>query len=194
MSAAIFGTDEELQAFLESLPVISQDETVQGFYISMRIDGQCHNMASILALRRPPGTSHTDRAFQQGGEKMVGGLGSMPPMVRKARMAMYQRLTGKSIPSGYVYSSTMARFPGDPMAWVADVGELKQRAKQLGKGCEELGVSTPDTPPPKKVKMDEELVQRNIQKAIAKPEHAGKDVKTIREEVIEKHAYKAGVE
>ena len=187
--SAIFGTDEEVQAFVNSLPTISSDECIQSFYMDMRIQGQSHAIAEMLAHRRPPGANNTDRAYQHGGEKMPGGLGSMPPMLRKARMAMYKRMTGKDVPTGYIYSSTLARFPSDPMAWVADVGELKSRAKQFGKGCEELGLSAADAQPPKKVVMAEDLVNRNVRKAIAKPENAGKDIGTIREEVIEKHSY-----
>lgn len=187
MSALQFDTPELLCEFIENLPIISDDDTVQAFYIEMRLDGQSHYFAEMCAHRRPPGTQHTDQSFQKIGQS----LGKMPEMIRRQRLMIYERMMGKGRkpPEGYLYMSQMARFPGDPRAWVADVGELKSRCKEDGSGIEELGIKAVEKAPRPKVVMDDDLVNRYVRKAVADPVNAGKNVQTIKHEVIEKHAY-----
>lgn len=183
-----FPDREALLLFVDSLPVVSESDAIQEAYVSMRLDGQSHNWAEMCAHRQAPGTKNSDRTFQEG----IGAgqfLDKMPPMIRKARMAAYEKATGRKVPEGARYLSTLARFPGDPKAWVTDVGEAKARFKEFGKGCEDLGIEARELPPPPKVRIAEDIVQRHLQKAVADPANAGKDKRELREAIIDKHSF-----
>jgi hypothetical protein len=88
-------------------------------------------LAEMFALGAPP-MSNTDREFLEGrggcydqfaGQHDVGD--------HYARVA---RQHGVDV-TGKVYLSGLARFPGDPAAWVSGRGDVRRVCEQHGWGC-----------------------------------------------------------
>jgi hypothetical protein len=109
------------------LPTISRNPFIQERYEIMRLRGESHNMAEILATRKFPG-SRTDREFNAGrvnGNQFehVPGLGDY---YRKIAEEAGVSVTGK------FYCSGLASWPGDPTAWVSDRGDVLRVAREKG--------------------------------------------------------------
>jgi hypothetical protein len=188
-------TTAELKAFIADLPVVSDDASKQEFYVKCRLGGECHNMASIFALRRPPGTSNTDRAFFQNkhnGEE----LKSLPVGMAKRAAERYKRETGRDIPQGAVYISQLAKKPGDPAAYFDTVGDIKRACERSGAGCDALGIKPVEVaPPPKKVDYAPRLLNRRLRGELMKPENKEKRtnqraIREMAEKIKDKHSYK----
>lgn len=97
-------------------------------YWDCRRNGCEPRLAEMLALQAPP-MSNTDREFLEGhcngsqfaGSPMANDMGNKYAAVAKER--------GVSI-KGKVYLSGLARYPGDPKAWVSDRGDVKRIAEE----------------------------------------------------------------
>lgn len=93
--------------------------------------------------------------------------------------------------TGKIYLSGLARFSGDPEAWVSDRGDVQRAVeKRPGWSCE--GAVTTAAPPidqePKKVRMHPRIVKRIAKQMIAAdPALAKKPAEEIKEMVIDKH-------
>lgn len=102
--------------------------SVQKHYAQMIADGVPPRAAEMFALQSPPGVKGTDRTFMQARYNNEQ-LNEMPPdhaaaIVRQAKKAGIN-------PSGKYYCAGLAdkRGPGDPMAWVDSVGDVKRVAQ-----------------------------------------------------------------
>lgn len=109
----------------DDYPKISDKFVVQVDYWKMRLDGQSHNMAEMLALKKFPGT-RTDVEFNKGrcnGNQFehVPGLGDH---YRSVTEALGGSTTGK------FYCAQLADFPGDPTAWVSDRSDVLRVARE----------------------------------------------------------------
>jgi hypothetical protein len=184
MPELVFESEAKLREFVSELPTISNDEAIQMAYMRMRLDGQAHPFAEMCAFRTPPGTKNTDRAFQ---ENQISRYTGKEPWMKQA-VRKYKAATGHDIPKGAMYISQLAKEPNDPRAWVTDLGDVKRRLRELGHGCDDLGIA-PVEMEPIRVKYDEALIQERMRKAVAKPENIGKNATDIREAIIEKHSY-----
>lgn len=103
-------------------PVVSKDKWQQAFYVQCRMEGQSHNMAEICALQQMPGTSGTDRAFLEGIENQFRGAEWEGDTYRNIAKQAGVDTTGK------FYKGTLANYPGDPRAWVADQHDARRVA------------------------------------------------------------------
>ncbi len=69
--------------------------------------------------------------------------------------------------TGKKYLRQLAKFPGDPRAWVSSRGDVEAVARETGLGVEGLvNVKTPEVEPPKRVKVDKKIVERELKKAL----------------------------
>jgi hypothetical protein len=93
----------------------------------MRIDGQSHKMAVMLATRSFPGV-RTDATFNEG--RCNGNQFEAHPALGD----QYRRIADASGVSttGKWYCSGLADFPGDPTAWVSDRGDVLRVARLKG--------------------------------------------------------------
>lgn len=114
-------------------PLVSRDFERQVHYWKMRLDGESHNMADMLANRSFPATTGTDRAFMQG-RKLGGGQFEDVPLVGHHHAARAEA-AGVST-TGKWYSGTLARFPGDPEAWVDSLHDVKTICERRGWSAE----------------------------------------------------------
>jgi hypothetical protein len=174
----------------ESMHRVSNNQNVQSLFERLVRDGVPQTLAEMFALRQPPGTGGTDRAFLQGTGS-GGDLDRTLEPIRKRRMARYKQLTGRKMPDNARYFTQLARFPGDPQAVVSDRGEMKRRLEQGGHGCEDFGIKRAESPPPDDTpKLDEKLVRQFLAIEKKKPENIGKKDAELREKIVDKHAYK----
>ncbi len=113
-------------------PFVSRHPVVQAAYEESREAGESHNIALMCACRQGPGLS-TDTTFTRGFASQPFD-GPVNPFVHK-RYAAMARKAGVSI-SGKRYMSGLARYPGDPKAWVSDRSDIKKLCERRGWGCE----------------------------------------------------------
>ena len=149
-----------------TFPKVTDDFEKQVHYWMMRLDGESHNMADMLASRSFPGTKGTDRAFWQGRE-FGGAQFQDRPLVGQHHLAMAER-AGVNV-AGKVYNGTMARYPGDPEAWVSNLGDVKDICER--RGWEAEGAITVKAPryaarEPQPYRVADDLVERYVNEAI----------------------------
>lgn len=85
--------------------------------------GDAERMAEILRTRRCPASAGTDTAFMEGyltGHD-DGLVGESAQPIRE----QYRKATG-GYPAGKRYMSQLARYPGDPRAWVDSKADVKR--------------------------------------------------------------------
>jgi hypothetical protein len=103
-------------------------------YVVCRENGCTPRLADMLAEGQPP-MSNTDREFLEGhccGNQFAKNTLDMKvgDAFKKQAAAAGVNVTGK------VYLGGMARFPGDPEAWVSDRHEVQKRLTERGWGSE----------------------------------------------------------
>jgi hypothetical protein len=123
-------TVESIHAAVEALvdlgerrgwPQISKRTLIQAEYVEARLNGQTHAFAEMCALQQPPGAVGTERAFLEGhccGNQFEGSESEGDVYRQMARDA------GVST-TGKVFKGGLARFPGDPQAWISDMHDAK---------------------------------------------------------------------
>lgn len=170
-------------------PKVTHDFEQQVHYWTMRIEGESHRMAEMLATRRFPGTKGTDRAFLQGREFGAGQFQDRP-LVASHHLKMADD-AGVSV-VGKVYNGTLARFPGDPEAWVSNLGDVKDLCERRGWSADgAITVRAPqyaEPPDPAPYRVADDLVERYVDDAIAtNPDLAPKRA-DVKEELTHKLA------
>lgn len=99
------------------------------YYCAMRLDGASHKWAEMLALQSPP-MSNTDREFLEGsGEQFA-----KTPHMGDYYKSVAER-HGKNV-KGMKYISGLARFPGDPDAFVTGRGDVQRVCEARGWDCD----------------------------------------------------------
>ena len=96
-------------------------------YARMRRMGESHKMSEMLTLRTFPAT-RTDKEFLKGTHEQFAdapGIGDRYRAIAEAH--------GLST-NGLVYMRGLARFPGDPQAWVNGRGDVARIAEERGWG------------------------------------------------------------
>src|SRR5262245_2939301 len=129
MSAAFGPYGVEL---VPDLPIVSDDPHIQQHYIKCRLEGTSHMLAEMFAFEQAPRgkgdktwLAQVDPSGEQFGKNQEDG----------DFYAAEALARGDNI-SGAVYMSGLARYPGDPEAWVHNLGEYRQRVEDRGWGCE----------------------------------------------------------
>jgi hypothetical protein len=119
-------------------PVISSDPAIQRHYLQLRQQGMLHNGAEMLALQSPPGLQ-SDTRFMSGhvNHNQFADSPSFGSLYLNAA-----KRAGVSV-EGAVYKHQLARFPGDPEAWVRSRGDVKRIVERRGMHCEGSVTHTP---------------------------------------------------
>lgn len=69
--------------------------------------------------------------------------------------------------NGKVYQHGLARFPGDPMAWIDNKGDARRIIESRGWGSEDLGITARNDYEPKRKAIDERLVTEELHNRVA---------------------------
>jgi hypothetical protein len=163
-------------------PLISPDPAVQAFYERLRVQGQSHNMAEVLATRKFPGFT-TDDTFLRG--RKTGDQFADCPIV-----GQYYREVAEAhgvSTAGKVYLRGLAEYPGDPSAWVASKSDVLKVCKERGWRCEGVVEYTPpEAEPSPDVPIAPDLVDREVEEILE--ERPGANPEAIRDTVTQLRA------
>lgn len=136
---------------------ISDNPAIQAEYEAMRAAGESHKMAEMLALQAFPFGRDENRILMQGKE------------------------------SGKFYSSQLARYQGDPRAYVSSASDIRRIAQEDGlivSGT--VNVKQPEKAPMKSVPIADDIVDRAVKVEIAKDPGKAKKVREVREQIKDK--------
>lgn len=160
-------------------------------YWRLREEGESPRFAEMVALQAPP-RCMTDREFFEGMGTLDSQFGD--PLYKK--LILDKAKSKGFVPGAHdVYLSSLARFPGDPEAFVPPTGgrgHIRKICEQRGWAHE--GVVTVkgrnDAPNPldsKEKRLGEDLVRENMRKHLAKNPGCNLSHGELRHTIIEKH-------
>lgn len=119
------------------------------------------------------------RGAKYGAEQFAGGdPKNMETYTGPARRAGVS-ITGKS------YQSGLARFPGDPRAFVSDLDDARRVAREMGADAPTLGVKAPEYVPKESNAVAEDLLDAAIEDRIEAGMIEARDRDKCREEVAD---------
>lgn len=162
-------------------PTICDDPSIQAFYERCRENGTSDSLAQIFAFQQMPSLKGTDSAFWSGRwedeDEIVTGY---------REQAAAQGISTK----GKIYSGSLARYAGDPQAFVSDQHDVLAVAKKEGmtvRGAVNYkppeGVYDPGPPQPYRVADD--IVAREAEKYIERnPDATLKEAKSVMAEQL----------
>ena len=159
-------------------------------YVRLRREGNGHRFAEMIACQQGPGLK-TDVAFFQGQPALAEQFGSAKQLKRYIDVA---RKNGYNPGSRDVYQPGLARFPGDPEAFVPPTGGrgyVKRLCEKRGWACEgsvNVPYREPLEDPQKQDKpLAEDLIRHRMKVEMKKNPMLAKNQKQLREKIVEKH-------
>lgn len=162
--------------------------TYEELYGQAIANGCTPRLADMLASRSFPGTKGTDRAFLQG-RPTDGAQFEHVPLVGRHHLALAER-AGVSV-TGKVYNGTLARFPGDPEAWVSGLGDVRRVCESRGWAAEgAITVKAPSDVEPVATpyRVADDLVERYVEDAIDENPDLAPKRAAVKEELAHKLA------
>lgn len=159
-----------------AIQIVSRDPAVQARYEQMIRDGESHSMAEMLATRSFPGLK-TDSVWNAGrcnGNQFENEPGLGDWYAARAREAGVN-------PVGQTYISSLARFPGDPEAWVSGRGDVQKLCLQRGWGCD--GVKVSERSPTPDIEVAPDLIESEVQDILS--ENPGSRYEDVYDRVFE---------
>lgn len=144
---------------MNAWPIISEDAEIQREYEEARESGTGHNLAKMCVLRKPPAVM-TDDVF-------LAGRRNNAQFVNHPKLGHYYKgvAESKGISTvGKTYISGLARYPGDPEAWVSGRGDAKNVLEKRGWGCKgaiNLKAREPLNPI-EEPRVDPKLIEREV--------------------------------
>lgn len=169
----------EILAFddlVRSFPLVSKDPETQASYLNMRLAGESHNIADMLAHRTFAGVK-SDAVFNEG--KFSGVADRCQPeelWLRSQAEAAGVSTTGKW------YCRGLASFPGDPTAWIDSRGDVLRIAKEKNmkvSGYVEQG--NIDVDPGSDVEIADDIIENEVADIVEN--NPGVDVAQVRDEI-----------
>lgn len=140
------------------LPKVSDNPRLQARYTQLRLNGESHNMAEVLALRAFPGFSTNDD-FMRG--RMNGEQFAHNPAMGNYYRGVAES-QGVSV-KGKQYMSGLASYPGDPTAWVSDKSDVLRVAKAKGLTLDGLvNYTAPQCEPSGSVEVARDILDREV--------------------------------
>jgi len=167
-------------------PQVSQDEGIQAHYIACRMEHVPHSLAEMFALAKPP-RSKTDREFLAG--HCNGNQFEKTPHI--GDLYLQEAREANVDPTGKVYLAGLARFPGDPEAWISGRSDVKRVLEQRGWGCTgTMEVKAPQLEnPPVRPALAEDIVNDKVMDIldnVPEKDLPSVDVGELRESVTDK--------
>ena len=164
--------------------------TRRALYMRLRRTGQTHRFAEMVACQAGPGLM-TDSVFFAGLPKLQDQFAN--DTQREKVLATAQRHGYTPNPND-VYEPGLARFQGDPEAFVPPTGGrgyIRRLCERRGWGCNgavEVQHSEPIRDPMEQsIPLAESIVKRRMREAIQKDPSSGRNKKKLRESIIAKH-------
>lgn len=123
----------------------------------------------------------TDAVFMEGTDngRQFQETPKLGDQYKKACEANGGSVTGKK------YLRQLAKFPGDPEAWVSGRGDVERVARKRGVGVEGMvNVKASDMAPPDRVEVAEDILDREVKKALRGTKGMPKKLKAELREAI----------
>lgn len=158
-------------------------------YTKMIEDGQSPLFAEMCALKAPPGTKGTDRAFMEArcNNQQLDRM----PADQARRLVQAARKAGISV-SGKYYSAQLAdkRGAADPAAWIDSTADVVKVAQARNYSVDGAVKHRGEPVPPKRKALSDRLTKEMM----AKERRLNPKLKAgeLREKVIAKYSYKGG--
>lgn len=144
----------------------------------------------IVESKQGPGLS-TDSTF-------FSGAGTLDRQFGKDKQALQEVVTGAKRsgfrPTGNeLYQPSLARFPGDPRAFISQAdGKAKVRkiVEETGTGCEgaiTVKAREPEQEPQVKHKLAPQIVRRHLREKLKNPDNARRDRRELVEQIVHEH-------
>lgn len=163
--------------------------TLEGvvLYLSLREEGKSHRWADMCASRRGPGTFGSERAFFQGA--CNGNQFEKCPALGDYRRVVAESMS-PGCTKGAIYDYQVARFPGDPMGWIKDMHEGRQKLKARNMTLEgPNGFKGHQVEPQEGPALSESIINNRM--ILAQMEDPSlcepKKQKRLREDIVNKH-------
>ena len=162
-------------------------------YWMMRKGGSSDKFAAMIALQEGPGLS-TDDTFFQGQKPLYDQFGSQKHLDRYIKAAKRHGFTPSP---NATYFSSLARFPGDPEAFVTRAqgrSYIRKLCEKRGWACEgavNVEHREPESDPLDKKNckaLGEDIISRRAsQMAMENPKYKSMNRNELREAIISKH-------
>jgi len=167
-------------------------------YCHLRSTGSQHKFAEMIAMQKGPGLN-TDTVFFSGSKPLYNQFESTKHLGRYLKIAKQHGFIPNS---NATYINSLARFPGDPEAFVDQSqgrGYIKklieQRGGRLNMQSMDVTWNEPESDPlaPENCKpLAEDIVQQRTRQMIKKdPGLAKMDRRELRAKIIDKHGAKS---
>jgi len=168
-------------------------------YMMMRRNGETHNMSAMAASSRAP-KCVTDREFFEGIGSIHDQFDADTP---RGRIQM-EKVLGVTKANGYtpgrndVYCSHLARYQGDPEAYVPATGGrnyVRRLCEQRGSSCDgyvKVAHREPENDPmDTKKALGEDIIQGRMRSMVHRsPELRTKSRRELRDMIVDKHSPK----
>ena len=158
-------------------------EIDEALYAECIANGCTPTLADMLASHSFPGCKGLDRNFLQG-RPLSGGQFDETPMVGRHHIAKAEAAGVNVV--GKLYNGTLARFPGDPEAWVDSLHDVKTICERRGwsaEGAIHVAASLDSDQEPGPYRVADDLVDDHVAQVLdERPELAPRALE-IREEV-----------
>lgn len=125
-------------------------------YEVLLLKGETPAWAYMCAYQAPPAIK-TNGTFIEG----LGQQWGNSPAMAKCQVEMTRKYLPNFSPAGMRWYGGLARFQGDPEAWVPEHDArhtVKRRCEERGWVCEDLGVKGREAPPDKPYRVCDNLV------------------------------------
>ncbi len=129
-------------------------------------NGEC-KLCEMFASCTPP-QCHTDNTLMNGG--VENGRQFAKAEWAGDFYAKQAKKHGLKSTKGRIYMSRLAKFPGDPDAWIADKGDIQKLAEKRGMGINGYGLSIPmrnDVEPEPGIDIADDIVDREVTDILA---------------------------
>lgn len=186
----------------EGMDILRDENAMSSFgvtklanYVQIRRTGETHRWALMLASQSGPALN-TDSMFFQGMPRLYEQFGSQRALDHVLKAAAKHGF--KPNPTD-IYQPGLARFKGDPEAFVPATGGrgyIKKLCETRGwavEGAVKVAARQPESDPlaPEKcVPLADDLVRARMRTAIAKNPELGRKPKELRAAIIAKHGSK----
>lgn len=166
--------------------------TRRSLYFKLRRTGNSHRFADMVSCQRGPGLM-TDSVFFAGMPKLQDQFVDDRQREKVIKIAKRHGYTPNP---NDVYEPGLARFQGDPEAFVPPTGGrgyIRKLCESRGWACEgavKVAHSAPKEDPFDAKPLAEDLIQGHMRYAIAKNPGLKKSKKELREKIIAKHGVK----
>lgn len=141
----------------------SENETVQRHYVDCLANGCSKKLAGMLAARKPPAIN--------GDPTLLRGHLDGNEFTTEHDYLRYRSVAERGGVSvrGKRYMTGLARFPGDPQAWISDASDVRKICREKNLNCEGVvrhKAREPEEGPKPDVQIADDIVAEEVDRVL----------------------------